>query len=416
MERFEVIVIGAGPSGAIAARALAAGGMRVAIVDGSHPREKACGGGVTARALQLIDGLEPTPERRPIRSARFEAGATAVTVDLPAGYLDVSAREPFDAAVLKAARAAGAVLVPARATAIARDAAGWTVTIDGRAAIAGRWLLGADGAAGIVRKAVARPFSRGQLSIAAGSYVDGSDLSEIVIRFVDDPPGYLWSFPRRGHLAVGTCAQADATTPAEMHRITDAWLDAYSPAAARPRRRYAWPIPSLSAVDVDAERPSGDGWLLLGDAAGLVDPITREGIYFALRSGLLAAEAIASRDPAKHYAGAVRDELYDELRRAARFKAGFCRPRFTTLLIDALRDSEAIRDVMIDLVAGRQPYRGLKRRLLATMELGLALRALRGRQRATYPSRARTVTSGRLTRTEMLRHSLAPAAIGFDGE
>jgi flavin-dependent dehydrogenase len=168
-----------------------------------------------------------------------------------------------------------------------------------------------------------------------------------------------------------------------MHRVTDRWLDAYAPAAGCLRRRYAWPIPSLSAADVDAERPSGDGWLLLGDAAGLVDPITREGIYFALRSGLLAAEAIAAHDPTRRYAEAVGDELYDELRRAARFKAGFFRPSFSGLLIDALRGSAAIRDVMIDLVAGRQPYRGLKRRLLATMELGLALRALRASYRAT---------------------------------
>jgi geranylgeranyl reductase family protein len=378
VERFEVIVIGAGPSGALAARNLARSGARVALVDGSHPREKACGGGVTARALQLLGEVHPSG-RRAIHSLRFEAGSASATVGLPDGYLDVFAREPFDAALLQAAVAAGAVLVPARATGIERRGDGWSVTIDKRPPLGGRWLLGADGAGGIVRKKMARPFARAQLSIAAGSYVDGSDISEIVIRFVDDPPGYLWSFPRPGHLAVGTCAQGDVTSPAQMHRITERWLNAYGPAAGRPRRRYAWPIPSLSAADVDAERPSGDGWLLLGDAAGLVDPITREGIFFALRSGLLAAEAIASADPARHYADAIHDELYDELRRAARFKADFFRPRFTTLLIDALSSSAAIRGVMIDLVAGRQPYRGLKRRLLATMELGLAWRAVRGR-------------------------------------
>jgi len=117
--------------------------------------------------------------------------------------------------------------------------------------------------------------------------------------------------------------------------------------------------------------------MLLGDAAGLVDPITREGIYFAVRSGMLAAEALAAADPPRWYAEAVRGELHDELRRAARLKAGFFRPRFTSLLIDALRQSEGIRQVMIDLVAGRQPYRGLKRRLIGTLEFGLAARMLR---------------------------------------
>ena len=72
------------------------------------------------------------------------------------------------------------------------------------------------------------------------------------------------------------------------------------PHSGRARRRYAWPIPSLRAADVDAEQPAGDGWMLLGDAAGLVDPITREGIYFALRSGLLAAQALGTRVTRAH--------------------------------------------------------------------------------------------------------------------
>src|SRR6185369_17430801 len=124
-------------------------------------------------------------------------------------------------------------------------------------------------------------------------------------------------------------------------------------------------------------QPSGPGWMLLGDAAGLVDPITREGIYFALQSGILAARSLATRDPSRAYADAVRDELHDELRRAARLKAGFFRPRFTSMLVDALNQSAGIRHVMVDLVAGRQPYRGLKRRLLGTLEVGLAWRMLR---------------------------------------
>ena len=116
--------------------------------------------------------------------------------------------------------------------------------------------------------------------------------------------------------------------------------------------------------------------MLLGDAAGLVDPITREGIFFALRSGMMAAEALGTSSPARTYAERVRDELHDELRRAARLKAGFYRPRFTRLLVDALEQSAAIREVMIDLVAGRQTYQELKRRLLGTMELGLMIRLL----------------------------------------
>src|SRR5262249_15201848 len=238
-------------------------------------------------------------------------------------------------------------------------------------------LLGADGAGGIVRRRVFRGFERRQLSVAAGSYVDGIDCHEIVIGFVDRPRGYLWSFPRPGHLAVGACAQADDASTADMHAIADRWLNADRPAAGRPRRRYAWPIPSLDASGLDRERPSGPGWMLLGDAAGLVDPITREGIYFAIRSGMLAARALLGADGGREYAAAIRDEIHVELRRAARLKAGVFRPRFTRLLIQALNTSPAIRGVMADLVAGRQPYRGLKRRLMRTLEFGLMFRLIR---------------------------------------
>jgi len=391
MQALDGVVVGAGPAGAVAARELARAGARVALVDGSHPREKPCGGGVTGRALSLLgsdlhsppaeatrlDDGALAPSGRTVERVTFEAAGRAATVPLPdTDYLRVFDRASFDAALLGDAVASGAELIRARVGGIERRAGRWQLRA-GTAVLETPWVLAADGAGGIIRKRVFRPFDRTQLSIAAGSYIDGVDTADIVIAFVDRPSGYLWSFPRPGHLAVGTCAQANETSTAEMHAITDAWLDRYSPAAGRPRRRYAWPIPSLTVAGVDAERPAGDGWMLLGDAAGLVDPITREGIFFAIRSGLLAAEAMRTSDPAATYAARVRDELHDELRRAARLKASFYRPRFTRLLIDALNQSAAIRDVMIDLVAGRQPYRGLKRRLLGTMELGLMLRLLR---------------------------------------
>ena len=381
MRRFDVVIVGAGPAGSVAARDLSWAGARVAIVDGSHPREKPCGGGVTGRALDLArlseTGSAAVDTGRVIERVVFEAGRRTTAVDLRSGNdLRVFSRETFDTALLSEASQAGAVVVRARAKGIARSATGWTITTDA-GPLGSSWLLGADGAGGIVRKQVFRPFERRQISIAAGSYVDDVETAEIAIAFVDTPRGYLWSFPRSGHLAVGACAQANETTTAEMHAIADAWIDRYPAAAGRRRRRYAWPIPSLGAADLDAERPAGDGWLLLGDAAGLVDPITREGIFFALRSGILAAAAIRDADPSRVYATSVRDELHGELRRAARLKAGFYRPRFTRLLIEALEHSETIRRVMVDLVAGRQSYRGLKRRLVSTLEIGLMWKLVR---------------------------------------
>ena len=119
--------------------------------------------------------------------------------------------------------------------------------------------------------------------------------------------------------------------------------------------------------------------MLLGDAAGLVDPLTREGIYYALLSGLWAAEALTGasilRAPAL-YADRLRSEVQPELARAARLSGLFFSRRFSPLFVRALKESGPLRQVFSDLVAGTQPYRGLRRRLLATREWKLAGRAI----------------------------------------
>jgi flavin-dependent dehydrogenase len=135
----------------------------------------------------------------------------------------------------------------------------------------------------------------------------------------------------------------------------------------------------LSVEDFDALETAGPGWLLAGDAAGLVDPVTREGIYFALKSAEHAADALTdvAGSPDRQYHARIRDDIAPELIRAARLKAGFFRPRFARLVIHALQQSEGIRRVMADLIAGTQSYRGLEWRLAKTLEVGLAWELLR---------------------------------------
>jgi geranylgeranyl reductase family protein len=379
----DVAVVGAGPSGAWAAYRLATLGARVTLLDPSHPREKPCGGGVTGRALSLVrDALgDRQPATVRIRRARFRdaaGGDTIVSLREDAGLI-VASRSDFDGCLLRAARQAGARFVPSRAVEVHRHGRAFRVgTADG-GSISAQMILGADGATSLVRRRLVGAFRRDQLSVATGFFARGVTGEDIVIEFTADPPGYIWSFPRPDHLAIGICAQADSGAPARALRAVVArWIRRAGLAPEASLRPYAWPIPTLSAGDVDRLAVAGPGWALLGDAAGLVDPITREGIFFALQSAELAAGAIAGEGGDWHraYSQRVRDDIGSDLVRAARFKSGFFRPRFTRLLVDALRQSDGIRRVMADLVAGTQPYRGLKWRLLRTWELGLAWRAL----------------------------------------
>jgi geranylgeranyl reductase family protein len=375
--RFDVVIVGGGPAGAWCAHQLAAGGVRVALCDGSHPREKACGGGVTARALALV-GHHPAAPGAPIDSATFSYGDRRAHLALAGdgSQLQVFSRRDFDSALLSRAAATGAEIVPHRATDIVSSGSAWLVTTN-RRQITADWLIGADGANSFVRRRLSVPFARADLSIACGYYVLGESSRRIDIEFVSQPAGYLWSFPRPDHLAVGVCAQADETSVAALLPIVDGWIRRHVP-PGRSLQRYSWPIPSLRPAALERERPCGVRWLLLGDAAGLVDPITREGIFFALQSAAFAAAALLSgRDAAVEYADRVRDTIYAELLLAARLKARFYRPAFMSLLVRGLQRSHRVGGVMTDLIAGEQPYHSLRSRLLKTLEVRLMWDLLR---------------------------------------
>jgi geranylgeranyl reductase family protein len=379
----DVAIVGAGPAGAWAAYCLARRGARVTIFDPSHPREKPCGGGVTGRALALVaDAVaEISLPASTIRRARLldrAAGRSAVvpltgTWQTPA--LVVASRATFDAALLRSACQAGATLVTTRVTDVTLEPGGPRIhTADG--SCRARFLIGADGASSVVRRRLARAFNRDDLSIATGYFAHGVTSDEILIELFPDPPGYIWSFPRPTHLAIGICAQADAgLTAMALRERAAAWIRETRIGDGARLEPYSWPIPSLRVQSLGRLELAGPNWCVAGDAAGLVDPITREGIYFALLSGQWAADAALDGD-ASRYAARVHSEIIPELTHAARLKASFFRLASTGLLIQALRHSAAVNGVMADLIAGRQSYAGLEWRLLRTLEWRLAWRAL----------------------------------------
>ena len=394
-----VAVVGGGPAGAWAALKLARAGARATMFDASHPREKPCGGGLTGRAVELIVrelGVLPVPavsvhharfERAmasPADAARVEQGDAAALrlVDRglsPESSLIIASRTQLDRALLDAALDAGATLVADRVIDLTVSASGASIRTR-RATYRAEIVLGADGANSLVRRRVAAAFTRRQISIGTGYFVHGASSREVAIRWVGSPPGYLWSFPRPDHLAVGICAHStDESSVERLRQHVASWIAAADLARGPVRLEpYSWPIPTLPAEDLDRPPLAADCWMLLGDAAGLVDPLTREGIYYALASAELAAAAIGrDRNPVAAYRARVADVILPELRRASKLKDGFFCAGFSRLVVHALRESAAMRAVMSDLIAGRQPYTGLRRRLLSTGRLGLAFRVIK---------------------------------------
>src|SRR5204863_923303 len=139
---------------------------------------------------------------------------------------------------------------------------GWRIAT-ARSVTQASWVLGADGPASLVRRRVSRPFDRADLSIATGFFVHGIASRTVAIGFEDNPPGYLWSFPRPDHLAVGVCAQADRAQASTLFARASDWIER-NVSGTFTLERYSWPIPSLHTSALERERPSGSQWMLLG--------------------------------------------------------------------------------------------------------------------------------------------------------
>lgn len=361
----KVAVIGAGPAGALAAHDLSRGGARVTVFDPSHPREKPCGGGLTERALELLPeapAKDPAP-LRPIESCRFESGSgESVLVRLPRP-MAVASRKELDGWLLRRARSAGAQHANERVVEVNPD--GWVTTNEGRNQRFD-FIVGADGAGSLVRRTFLSPTPRERLMMATGWFAPGD--SDLVVRFIPEYEGYLWLFPRRDHVGVGIGAPLGAVpTRSLVERLEAEIMRSVPSLGPAAHARYAHTIPAPSADPRSIVEVAGDRWALVGDAAAFTDPITGEGIHYALRSGQILARTLLAGETPMAYAEHVLADFGRELVNAAAIRDTFYRPGFVRRVVRYAARSGAIREVLAELVHGQQGYVGLKRRLLRTL-------------------------------------------------
>lgn len=348
----DVLVVGAGPAGSAAALAARAGGASVLLLDGAEfPRDKVCGDGVAPHALDVLAelGLDP---------AAVVAGSAPVhTLDLrsPAGVVArratarpgwVVPRAVLDDRIRTAAVAAGAQVRRQQVREVRPD--GDAVVVDGvRAGV----VVGADGAESVVRRQVGTPRPRpGTVALALRGYAaaDGWAAGEQLLSMTRQHwPAYAWFFPvGDGTANVGYGELLRGTPPTRAHLL--ARLHELLP-GVEPTRLRAHRLP-LSTGRV---RPPDGRVLLVGDAAGLINPVTGEGIFYAVLSGMLAGRAATGGgDPGRAYRRALRARLGLHLRHTDALAALTRRPWLLDAGMRAGAGSQRVFDEVVELGLG----------------------------------------------------------------
>jgi geranylgeranyl reductase family protein len=398
---FDALIVGAGPAGSFAAERLAKGGARVALFDGRPEGEpKACGGGVTAKALKAWPHLLDAVGRTVNELEMYSPAGKHLHMKLDEPFA-IYSRVAFDSYLRDRAKEAGANVFFEKITArgITSTESGWTIRAasgndksrERPAEWSGKILVGADGANSPIAKKLAGPLQASDMEVAFGYRTPLPETREVptVIAFLPRWVGYAWAFPRLDHISFGIATTQEAFEHQALDKIlwqfmvgyyrqrggdkANIWENSQEPSVVSIEKnlrataeRYAARIPGLADQTWNKRRAYGEGWALLGDAAGFADPVTGEGIYYALRSAELFAEAFLEGRP-EEYEERWREDFGAELRRASqmrrRFYGNFWGAPFTERMIEFAKGHRGIKKVLGDLVAGEQGYVGLKKKL-----------------------------------------------------
>jgi geranylgeranyl reductase family protein len=388
----EIAIIGAGPAGAHLASRLAAERRDVILFDPKGAWEKPCGGGVPTRAIRefafiLESSQYPRKLVRQITMISPLERRVTLTLDRP---FAVYSRQVLNGLVLDRAIEAGAQFVREGVADFSRDSDGWTITTDAGNQWRARFLVGADGAASFTRRRLIGIFSKRDLALAFGYNITAEEsdasnggaqrtepsMDEVVVRFPREFTGYLWAFPRPGVMNFGVASKLGERTSDELRTLLSDFVGSHYGGRMPDSSRVSFFGAKIPTLDHDSWRDlqtSGDGWVLIGDAAGFADPITGEGIYYAFKSADLFADAL--RDSST-YAPAVasyetmwRDAFGRDLEHASYRLPHFYHGRFfgrifTDAMIMLARRHRGVRTILGRALVGEQSYVTLKRDLL----------------------------------------------------
>jgi flavin-dependent dehydrogenase len=364
-----VAILGGGPAGAFAAEKLSRAGLDTIVIDEKLAWEKPCGGGLTYKAYSqypfLIENDTPKKVIRRTCLSSEKGGTASLDLTRP---LVIYSRFDLNSLLLRRAECAGAALEKTRVLGLERRGKRWLVRTKG-GGIDADFCIVATGARNAIRE-VGTEWAAGDTMSALGYYIPANQ-EHVDLQFFPNFEGYIWIFPRSGHLSAGIAGKGKPAV--ELRAMLERYLSDRG-ISLKGATFYGHVIPSLEKPRWVSNRVAGEGWMGVGDAAGLVDPVTGEGLYYAMRSADLAAEVLLDGPDhaAEQYRSVLWREFVADLEIGARLAKRLFGGRFlysdvTARMIQFMRRSPTFCHIMQDLFAGTQNYIDLKERLKASL-------------------------------------------------
>lgn len=361
----DVIIAGAGPAGAIAAYQLAKEGISVVILEKeTFPRYKVCGGGLTHKIVREIPFLVEEIIESSVYTVRFSHKfqyTFSRTSSDPVIYCTM--RDRLDSFLLKKAIEAGAMIIfNEQVTGIQQNKSLVTVKTKKKEYYA-RLVIGAEGAARTVARSLdlSKNISMG-LAWEAELLADKEDIEKYSqTAFLDwgtFPGGYGWVFPKKDHFSLGV--GGPASLAGKMMAYYDQFTRSTGIRFEQTRSLRSWPIP----VRVRESLFHNGNVMIIGDAAGLTDPMTGEGIYYAVKSAKIAAGCCSDLIQGKissldSYSDHINSELMPELLEANKIKYIF---NIAPLRIHELvRDNDRVWNGFVKILRGERNYLDVRR-------------------------------------------------------
>jgi flavin-dependent dehydrogenase len=361
----EYVIVGGGPSGALCGEQLARAGHSVDIFDEHLAWEKPCGGGLTYKATEcypfLLDSPLPKKLIRSVEIVSAEDHRAQLDLEHP---IVIYSRKVLNGLLLDRACEAGCRVHHSRVQQIntSGDKPRYSIEGDWRQA---DFLVFATGARNSFLPGT-RALSRDEMEMTQGYFVPQTS-DQITIKFLPEFEGYIWSFPRADHLSLGICGSMAAHTSNELRTHLHEFA-ASKQIETADAKFYSHVLPSPQERTFSDRAVIGRNWALCGDAAAWVDPLTGEGLFYAMRSGEILGRSLAEGRP-ETYPARVRASFSMELEFAARIVRRFYRGSFlgiavTTRMVQFLQRNAVFRQLLSDLFCGTQDYTGLKHRVL----------------------------------------------------